>query len=64
MAKKKINGERASAAPAPSFFGWQLITCKSLNASPDVIRALLDADKQYTLEEAREIIDNFMNRKV
>ena len=52
------------SAPAPSFYGWQLMSCRALNAHPDVIRAALNADAQYTMDEAREAINDFLNREV
>ena len=47
----------------PSFYVWQLVTAKILGASPDVIRAALDANQTYTIQGAREAINEFMNRK-
>ena len=48
----------------PSFYVWQLVTSKILGTSPDVIRAILDDKRMYTIQEAREAINDFMSRKV
>lgn len=52
------------SAPAPSFYGWQLMSCRTLNVHPDVIRAALDADAQYTMKQAKKAINDFLNREV
>lgn len=62
--KPKATQKAAGAAPEPSFFKDQLMTCKALGASPDVISAVLVDGKAYTLDEARAAIDNYLERKV
>ncbi len=58
------NTRKGTGEPSePSFYVWQLVTSKILGASPDVIRAALDANQMYTIQEAREAINEFMNRK-
>ena len=67
MSKKKpenINAEAADFEPVVSFYGWQLVSCKALNAPQDVILAVLEQDGLYTLAEAKTAINNFMSRKV
>ena len=60
----KTEGVKGVKSPSlPSFYPWQLINCRELDASPDVIHALLDEDKTYTLKEAADIVKQFMNRK-
>lgn len=59
-AKKKDPG----TAPEPSFFVAQLVKCKALKASPDVIRAVLHEGKRYTMAEAKEAIKNYLTGKV
>lgn len=63
MAKTNIKNE-VRATPEPRFFISQLIGCKQLNVSPDVIRAVLNAEKAYTIGEAKAAINDFLTRKV
>lgn len=63
MAKEKTTNKAAEIA-APRFFVSQLIGCKDINASPDVIRAVLSADKRYTIAEAKAAINDFLIGKV
>lgn len=58
------NKKGADKPSEPSFYVWQLVTSKILGASPDVISALLDSGRMYTIQEAREAIDEFMRGKV
>lgn len=65
MAKIKSNTTNAAAGnPEPRFSLSQLIGCKAIKASPDVIRAVLGAEKLYTIAEAKAAINEFLNRKV
>ena len=61
---ENINAEAVGFKPAASFYGWQLISCKALNAPQDVKLAVLDKDGIYTLDEAQTAINKFMSRKV
>ena len=60
----KTTGKAAGSKPAPSFYRWQLASCQALPVSYDVIMAVLDDDRTYTIEEAERLIDEFLNRKV
>lgn len=62
--KTKPKKTEAGQAPAPSFFKRQLLDCQQLNAPRDVIEALLDDSRAYTMAQAKEIIKEFLNRKV
>ena len=62
MAKTKI--DKATELSEPCFFVSQLIGCKAIGTSPDVIRAVLDDKKPYTIAEAKAAINEFLNRKV
>lgn len=42
----------------------QIVTSKKYRLRRDLLNALLDKDKSYSLEEVDKIIDNFMKRKV
>ncbi len=42
----------------------QLLHCQKYKSMPDVVMAVIDADKTYTLAEADEIINGFLKRKV
>ena len=64
MKKTKTKKMEAEKESAPSFFKWQLIDCQKLDASRDVIMAVLDDSKTYTMAEAKETIKEFLNRKV
>lgn len=65
MAKTKSNiTNEVRATPEPRFFVSQLISCKAIEASPDVIRAVLSAKKTYTIAEAKAAINDFLTRKV
>ncbi len=64
MKKTKTKKTEAEKDSAPSFFKWQLIDCKKLDAPRDVIMAVLDDSKTYTHADAKETIKEFLNRKV
>lgn len=57
--KPKGNGTES----VPSFYPWQFIGSQAMDVSPDIIHAVLDEDKTYTLDEARKIVDEFLKRK-
>ena len=62
--KTKTKKTEAEKESAPSFFKCQLIDCQKLDAPRDVIMAVLDDSRTYTLAEAKETIKEFLNRKV
>ena len=62
MAKPKI--DKATEISEPCFFVSQLSGCKAIEARPDVIRAVLDDKKTYTIAEAKAAVNEFLNRKV
>ena len=68
MSKKKepakVNAEAAGVQPVASFYRWQLAGCKAIKAPYDVVMAVLKDDRTYTIEEAQNAINEFMNRKV
>ena len=47
-----------------SFTKQQLIGSKHFQHRRDVLEALLEADKRYTLQEAQDLIDEFFGKKV
>ena len=64
MSKDKGTPQRANGEqPAPSFYKSQLVRCKRLGASPDVIEAALHDGKAYTLAQAKAEIKKFLTRK-
>ena len=52
----------AAAQTAPSFYLEQLIT--ALDVPPDLVQALLERGRLYTIDEAQKIINNYLTRKV
>lgn len=62
--KAKTAKKDTGTAPEPSFFVAQLVKCKALKASSDVIRAVLHDGKRYTMAEAKEAIKNYLTGKV
>lgn len=72
MARTKTNPEAAEAA-APgaepvkveaTFTKGQLVASKHFQHRRDVIRAVLEDDKRYTIKQAQALIDDFFGRKV
>ena len=61
MKTTKAKGEAAAQA-APSFYLEQLIA--ALDVSPDIVRALLEDSRPYTIAEAQEVINHYLMRKV
>lgn len=45
------------------FYKSQLITSGRFGEYADILNALLDDDKKYTADEARQIIHDFLNRE-
>lgn len=60
MAKK----ERAESEPKSSFTKEQLYTSKRYEMQKDLIGVLLEDDKEYTFDEADNIIKEFLKREV
>ena len=52
----------AAAQAVPSFYLEQLIT--ALDVPPDLVRALLESGRLYTIAEAQEVINHYLTRKV
>lgn len=52
----------AAEQAVPSFYVEQLLT--AFNVSPDLVRALLEKGRRYTIAEAQEVINNYLTRKV
>lgn len=52
----------AAAQAAPSFYLEQLTA--ALDAPPDLVQALLESGRLYTIDEAQKIINNYLTRKV
>ncbi len=65
-AKNKRAVKPAGKGPAvqaePSFYREQLTA--ALKVHPDIIRALLEEGRLYTMSEAEEVINRYMTRKV
>ena len=59
---KKTTKQGVAEQAAPCFYKEQLFT--AFNVSLDIVRALLEDGRRYTVAEAREIINNYLNRKV
>lgn len=53
-----------NTAAEASFTKQQLIGSKHFQHRRDVLEALLEADKRYTLQEAQDLIDEFFGKKV
>lgn len=62
------NAENTAAAvqssKAAAFTKEQLVKSEKFKDRRDVLSALLDGGKKYTLEETVKIIDNFLKGKV
>ena len=61
MAKKK---SAASAAQEPKFDKDTLLTCRRFHNEKDLISALLDDGKQYTIPEVDQILESYLKGKV
>ena len=61
-AKTTKSGREAAAQAAPSFYLEQLTA--ALDAPPDLVQALLERGRLYTIDEAQKIINNYLTRKV
>lgn len=59
-AKKEPVVEKAAA----TFTKEQLYNSKRYADRKDVLMVVLDENKEYTLDEVNELIENFLNRKV
>ena len=66
-AKNKRAAKPAGKGPARSggalFFYREQLTA-ALKVHPDIIRALLEEGRLYTVSEAEEVINRYMTRKV
>lgn len=60
----KKSDKASAVVQEPLFFKWQLMSCKQIDANPDVLDALLRDDKQYTLTETKQLVEEFKKRKV
>lgn len=61
MAKKSV---AASAANDPVFSKESLLNSKHFMKRRDLISALLDDDKQYTIKQVDEIMSKYLKGKV
>ena len=65
-AKNKRAAKPAGKGPAvqaePTFYREQLAA--ALKVHPDIIQALLEEGRLYTMSEAEEVINRYMTRKV
>ncbi len=62
MTKTTKTRREAAAQAAPSFYLEQLTA--ALDAPPDLVQALLESGRLYTIDEAQKIINNYLTRKV
>lgn len=62
-AKKKA-ADPAPVKAAAKFEKSQLLYCKALGASPDIVAAILTDGESYTIEEAKTNIAAYLDRKV
>ncbi|TVX91900.1 hypothetical protein [Paenibacillus agilis] len=60
---KNSKREGSGMLSEPSFYKWQLKD-NSIDVSADVLDALLEDEKLYTLAEVNEIVQTFMMREV
>ena len=61
--------KKKAANPAPEkaatkYDKSQLLYCKALGASPDIVAAILTDGESYTIEEAKAKIAAYLDRKV
>lgn len=65
MAKKEFEEKTVEAENKNAVFSKeQLLGSKRFSGRKDIINALLDPDKQYTVEAAETLIENYMKGKV
>ncbi|MBD8499963.1 hypothetical protein [Paenibacillus arenosi] len=61
---KKSKKEGSDVLSEPSFYKWQLKDHNSSDFNPDVLDALLEDEKLYTLADVNKMIQTFMMREV
>lgn len=67
MAAKKANAnpeQKAGERAEPMFSKPQLVRCSKYRDRRDLVDALLDDSKKYTMEQVDKMIDGFMKGKV
>lgn len=64
MGKENLKKEEKEVIVEDKFTKEQLISSKRFSNNKDVLSAKLEDDKEYTIKEAQEIIENFMKGKV
>lgn len=64
MAVKKEAKATPGPAPEAAFTKEQLAASKLFSRRRDVVMAVLEDDKSYTVKQAQALIDNFYGRKV
>lgn len=61
MAKKQ---ETINEPAQPTYTKEQLIGASAFIGRRDILQAVLEENKTYTIEQAGKLVDGFMNRKV
>lgn len=64
MAQAKTTKTEAAAAAAVTYTADQLAASKRYANRRDLIRALLDSGKRYTLDEVDRLIESYMKGQV
>lgn len=68
LAAKKANArppeQKADGRTEPMFSKSQLVRCGKYHDRRDLVDALLDDGKKYTMEQVDKMIDGFMKGKV
>lgn len=55
---------KVAQVESPKYTKKQIMKAAKLSKYADVVQALLDDDRLYTMQEVEEIIDQFMKGKV
>ena len=66
LAAKKVNlpEQKANELTEPMFSKSQLVRCGKYHDRRDLVDALLDGSKKYTMEQVDKLIEGFMRGKV
>lgn len=65
MEKKEVEQKEVEQVKRrPKFTKGQLLESRTSEMNKDVLASVLEDEKTYTLEEAKELVDSFNKRKV
>lgn len=62
--KKETKVENIAATAEPTFTGEQLAKADCFAENKDLVSALLEPEKEYTMAEAKEMIENYKKGQV